>query len=254
MRFWIFYFFIAPNVLLAIAMGLFLRRGGRTRYVFFFSSMLFQLGYFLAAIVAYLYALSDPVRLTYVYQWVVTSGLAIGTIFELGVLYELCDKLFLSGLHFWADLRKAFSWIAALLLLSASVISALLARLELARAMAVFQTLDFSANLLKIGLLLTLLLFTRVLGISWRSLPVGIALGFGISAVAEVAASALMSQPGQRGHFTVDLIRMAAFHVCVLVWLVYILLPEKKKDFDETGLRPSELESHIQELQRMVRR
>ena len=85
-------------------------------------------------------------RLTYVYQWVVTSGLAIGTIFELGVLYELCDKLFLSGLHFWADLRKAFSWIAALLLLSASVISALLARLELARAMAVFQTLDFSAN------------------------------------------------------------------------------------------------------------
>src|SRR5947207_14531297 len=129
--------------------------------------MLFQVGYFLAAVVAYLYALSDPARLTYVYQWVVTSGLAVGTIFEFGVLYELCEKLFLSGLPFWADLRKAFSWIAAFFLLSASVLSALLARLELARAMVVFQTLDFSANLLKIGLVLTLLLFTRLLGISW---------------------------------------------------------------------------------------
>ena len=253
MSFW-GYLNIAPQVLLAVAVVIFVRRRLRHIFPFFFAFMLFQLAYFVAAGLAYTYALSDPVRLSFVYQWVFVSGIGITAILQFGVLYELCDHLFLSGLPFWNNLHTLFSWIAAFLVLAASVISALLARVEHARLIAVFQTLDFSANLIKIGLLLALLLFTRVLGISWRSLPTGIALGFGISATAEIVASALISQPGRHGYVTIDTIRMVAFHVCVLVWLLYILLPQKKKDSDKTGLQMSDIENHMQELQRMVRR
>jgi len=253
MRFW-GYLNIAPHVFLAAAVLLFLRRRLRRIFPFFLALMLSQLVYFIAAALAYIYALSDPARLTFVYQYVFISGLGITAILQFGVLYELCDHLFLSGLDFWGDLRKTLRWIAALLLLSGSMISALLARVELARVVTVFQTLDFSANLIKIGLLLALLLFTRVLGISWRSLPAGIALGFGISATAEMAASALISQPGRTGYVTVDFIRMAAFHVCVLVWLIYIVWSKKEPSFSGNNVQISELESHLQELQRIVRR
>jgi len=102
--------------------------------------------------------------------------------------------------------------------------------------------------------LITLILLTRVLHVPWRGLPAGIALGFGISATAEIVASALISQPGRHGYVTIDSIRMVAFHVCVLVWLLYILLSAKKKKASETNLQLSDLESHMQELQRMVRR
>jgi len=253
MHFWS-YLNIAPQVVLAAAVVVFLLRRLQVAFPFFFGLMLLQLAYFVAAGLAYTYALSDPVRLSFVYQWVFVSGIGITAILQFGVLYELCDHLLLSKLHFWNDLHILFSWITAFLLLAASVISALLARVEHARLIAVFQTLDFSANLIKIGLLLALLLFTRVLGISWRSLPTGIALGFGISATAEMVASALISQPGRHSYVTIDTIRMVAFHVCVLVWLLYILLPQKKKDSGETGLQMSDFENHMQELQRMVRR
>jgi len=253
MPFWS-YLNIGPQVILVAAVAVFLWRRLQADFPFFFGLMLFQLVYFVAAALAYIYVLSDPVRLSLVYQWVFVSGLAITVILQFGVLYELCDRLLLSSLRFWSNIRKSLSWIAAILLLAASVISALLARVEHARLIAGIQTLDFSANLIKIGLLLALILFTRVLAISWRSLPTGIALGFGISATAEIVASALISQPGRHTYFTIDLIRMLAFHVCVLVWLLYIVLSEKKKKITGTGLRLSDLESHMQELQRMVRR
>jgi len=131
MRFWSLYFDFGPYVFLAAAVVLFVRRRLRSTFPFFFASMLFQLAYVTAVAVAYAYALTYPVRLSYMYQWVVTSGLAIQTIFELAVLYEICDHLFLPSIPFWSNLRKLLSWTAAIVLLSASISSALLARVHL---------------------------------------------------------------------------------------------------------------------------
>jgi hypothetical protein len=254
MRFLILYFDIAPHVLLVAALVAFLSRGLRRQLPFFFAFMLFQLAYFVAGFAAYVYALSDPSRLTHFYQWVIVTGLVVGAIFELGVLYELSDQLLLSRLTFWGSFRTFLRWTAAALLLLASIISAVIARSDPAGVMAVFQALNFSCNLVEIGLLLALLLFTRVLGISWRTLPAGIAVGFGISASAEVSASALISQLGQKPYVTVDFIRMVAYHACVVVWLIYLVLPEKRKTFGGTRLQMSDLEVHLEELARMVRR
>ncbi len=254
MRFWIIYLDIAPHLLLIVALVVFLSRGLRRQLPFFFALMVFHLVYFVAGALAYAYALSDPKRLTQFYQWVIVTGLVAGAIFELGVLYELSNQLLLSRFKFWKNFRTFLRWTAAGLLLLASIISAVLARGEMAKVMAVFQALNFSSNLVEIGLLLALLLFARVLGISWRSLPAGIALGLGISACAEMSASALISQLGNKPYVTVDFIRMAAYHVSVLVWLIYLVLPDRRKPFVGPGLKMSDLEVHLRDIERMVRR
>jgi hypothetical protein len=105
----------------------------------------------------------------------------------------------------------------------------------------------------ELGLLISLLFFSRALQISWQSLPAGIALGLGISASAELSGAALLSVLGRAGYIPVDFIRMGAFHLCVVIWLVYIFLPSRSPSF--TGHRPdrTDLEAWDQYLQKMVR-
>jgi hypothetical protein len=254
MHFFTSYFDVAPHLFLALALGLFLWRGCRTEYPFFFAYIVFEISYVLVAFGVYLYALSNPARLTHEYQWVVTSGVAIGALFEFGALYELSDHLILSRMKDSDGLRRFLRWTAAILVLAGSLTSALLARNDLNSVAAAFQTLNSSVNLAKLGFLLALILLTRVLHISWGNLSAGIAVGFGLSAAGELGASALMSLLTYVSYPVVDLVRMSAFHGCTVIWIVYILRGEKARISETTPVQLSELESHVQELQRMVRR
>jgi hypothetical protein len=46
---------------------------------------------------------------------------------------------------------------------------------------------------------------------------------------------------------------MTAFHICALIWLIYVFLPEKQKS-GTSSIALTELEAQIQDLQRMVQR
>jgi Na+-driven multidrug efflux pump len=72
-----------------------------------------------------------------------------------------------------------FLWAAALLVLSAALLSlsAQLLRNDAEQLWPIFQTLEFSANLVKLGLLLVLLVCTIGLKIPWKGLPAGLILG-----------------------------------------------------------------------------
>jgi hypothetical protein len=244
---------VAPQILLLFALALSFRRKLPRVYPFFVSLISFQLLYFAAALLIYFYALSDPAHRSHLYQWVATAGLVIGSIFEFGVLYELSDKLLLSRIKRWQGVRPFLRWTAAILVLSASVAAGLLSQVNLSRVLSTFQTLNLSVNLIKIGFLLMVIVLTRVLNISWKGLPAGIALGLGISAAADIAASALMSRFANLTSGTVDMIRMAGFSVCVIVWIIYIHRRDKPYE-PPNNLPLFDVEAHLQELQRMTRR
>ena len=248
------YLDIAPQLFLVVAFVVMVRRKLLKLYPFFFSLISFQLLYFAAALLIYHYAVSDPAHLSQFYKWTVTSGMAIGSILEFGVLYELSDTLLLSRIERWEGLRPFLGWTAAILVLAASVASALLAQANLSRVLAIFQTLNFSVNLIKVGFLLVISSLTRALNISWKGLSAGIALGLGISAAADIAASALMSQLTNLTSGTVDMIRMAGFQICVLVWVAYILRRENASDPAGHKLPLSDAEAPVRELQRMSER
>jgi hypothetical protein len=121
------------------------------------------------------------------------------------------------------------------------------------RVMNIFSVLDFSTGVLQVGLLLVLFLFSRILRVSWRSLPVGIAVGLGILGCVQISTAPLFSIFTHR-YAVIDVVRMAAFHVCVLVWLGYLIFPGSEPKFKGKPPQETELESWNQELQRMVQR
>ena len=88
-----------------------------------------------------------------------------------------------------------------------------------------------------------------------RSLAAGAALGFGISAAGGMAA---ILTRGHWGHtkiaFAIDILRFSSWHLCVLVWILYLLLPEKPVNTSEAVVQMSALEPHSQELQRFLQR
>jgi hypothetical protein len=181
------------------------------------------------------------------YEWFALIAMLASATLGLAMICELANELILSHSQL-AVLQSLTRWSVALLLLLATVAAALFHpsfRSQIARAAL---TLNLSANLVAIGLLLALLLVTRTIGVSWRSLPAGVALGLGISAAGDIAGSALY---GQRGMFIVgNGIRLCSWYLCVLVWLFYLLMPEKPAETRQSAVQMSKLEPHSRELQR----
>jgi hypothetical protein len=103
------------------------------------------------------------------------------------------------------------------------------------------------------GLLMFLFLFSRYFALSWRNYAFGIALGFGILASSDLAISAIRSQIAD-GSYILDMLGMAAYHVCVLVWVFYLAAPErityrtsKKLPEDDLGVWNEELQRLLQQ-------
>ena len=247
-----YYLWVAPHILLGICIWIFLRRGLRPQFPFFVTYMLVESAYFLASFTASL-ARGDPARVLHAYRLVAVWGLGIVSLISFGVIYELVSQLILSRSTLAKALRPVMRWSAAVLLLLTAIASAHLG-VTLDHMMNVFEVLDFSANVLQVGLLLVLLLFSHVLRVSWRSLPVGITLGLGIIGCVELATAPLFAVFRVHRYALIDDVRMAGFHVCVLVWLGYLIFPERGPKFPGPPLQRSDLELWDQELQKMVGR
>ena len=95
-----------------------------------------------------------------------------------------------------------------------------------------------------------------------RNLYLWTLVGLGLRAVSELAGiaagelagSSVLSALGRSksGYIAADPVRMSAFHVCALVWLIYVLLPEQRR-FDLTpALSVTDLENRAEELQRII--
>ena len=251
-----FYYFLwfAPQVLLGTSLVLLLRGRVYNRLPFFCVYVGFNLVNFVLLLsVSKLAAHVSPSPF-HVYQSFALACLASDVILQYLVIYELAKEL-LIHLTFVKKLFPVVRWIAASLVLAAAALAALLPQSGIGRLMSAFQTLQFSANLIYTFLLLLLLSFSRALNVSWKSLPAGIALGLGIWSSAEMASSAfysLVGKPGP-GYLAIDLVRSTAFLLCTVIWLVYILRPQRSPKFTGTRLELSELELLDQQVQRMLR-
>jgi len=248
------YFWVAPNLLLGLGAANFFRRRLHNQFPAFALCVVFLLFQFIVLVIVALLIIPSITSLA-TYRWFLLSAKLITAVLQLAVIYEVAKHLVLLRPSFLAGpLRSILRWSLALLLLAAAASSALFPQTGLDRLTAIFQVLDFSSSLVAIGLLIAVLVFSQALHISWRSLPAGIALGLGIFAGAEISGSALYSVLGRPGYISIDFIRMGAFHVCALIWLVYLLLPERAPSNTGEHLPAPDLEFWNQELERMVRR
>lgn len=245
-----YYLWIAPHLLLALILWLFLRRGLQRQLFSFFLYVALELIVFLVSVA---FRLTSPFPIN-AYRWIVSVfGNGLLSLTVLWVIYELWDKLVFSRSSLARVGRLLLSGSLAVLLLAAAAVSGTFSNIDLQRVGRIFEILDFSSSLIQAGLLVILFLFSRTLRISWRSWMVGIALGFGISACVDLSSAAWRAELGKRALIPVDIAQMGAFHLCVIVWLVYLLLPERPK-FTGSGLQREDLEAWNEQLQKIVHR
>ena len=244
----IWYLWIASPVLCAVALVVALRKKFFSTLPWFVMSLGFYVLKF--AVEVSIQSVSDEV-----YMWIAVFAILVSTLFELAVLYELTNKLILSHSPLARVLGPLPRWGVSVLLLLATVATALFTpqmRLQLVRT---YWTLAFFNNLFEVTLVLALLLVARIVGVSLRSLPAGAALGFGISAAGGMAAIVTWGHWGQiKTPFAIDIFRLGCWHLCVLVWLFYLLLPEKPMNANEVVVQMSQLKPHSHELQRFLQR
>ncbi len=143
------------------------------------------------------------------------------------VIYEILRHVLRRYDALWGLGRRLFLGIALLLVLAA-----------VARATATSTAEDLNVFIARVyawtpglrmaqcGLLAFLILFSTYFGITWRHYVFGIALGFGLYASVELAATAVRSEVGWIGHETYDLVRRVAYACATLIWAAYLLRPE----------------------------
>lgn len=185
-----------------------------------------------------------------------TLGAAVDTVLRFGIIYEMFKHL-LSGYPALCKSGTAlFRWVTVALLITVVVLGWLAPAAGASHLMSGFFLLQRTVNVLLCGLLIFLFAFSGSLGLSWRSQAFGIALGLGILAAMGLATSAVRAQiePVARNETfeIMELITHGSYLCSVLIWMGYLLLPERGSQTVVTTLPDHNLETWNQELERLL--
>lgn len=229
-----------------VAMGMFRRRLIRELPVFF-TYTIFHIVQFLVAMIVY--------RTSYsAYFYTYWAGEVLDAILTLLVIQEIFANLFrpydslrsLSGQVFrWTVL--ALAGVSVALAIGTSTMN----RSEVVVALLVVQR---SAMFVEAGTLMTLFLFSRVFGLTWRNYVFGISLGLGVSASISGIASAVRAHMGYTPTDWYSLVLTGASNCALIIWLYYILAPSSSFVFDRTQVDMSPLHEWNRALEELAKR
>lgn len=244
-----YYLWIVPHLMCGVIAVLAFRKKLHKDYPAFVSLMAFCFLFELWVIWGLVLLWRSP----YLHRQCLILDVVAGFLLQFLVLHELVGKLGISRTPLARLLPRFARRTSAVLILIAVLATALLPQTGQPQVVQVFVHLNLGLNFIAAGLLLGILSFARILNIGLPRLALGVALGIGITAVAEIATSPLVSLLGRSSYIALDLVRMTAFHASTVVWLIYILVPQNSRRTSSNS-RLSGLELHVKELQQMVQR
>ena len=243
------YCWIAPNILL-VAIGILMWRRGLQRQL----PVFFAFAFFISAEQLTVYAAD-------ISPWV--SAENFWRIFWAGLLLEGFLKIVLIG-EIFAHVFGTYASVArlgksliravgALLVLVAVVSAAYVQRDNSHWLISGAHILEQTIYLIECGLLLFLFLFTAHFRLTWGNAPFGIAVGLGISACIHLGTWAVMANGGLLDkRYLLDFLNMATYHICVLIWFYYLLVPQKNATTSAVPLPEHNLDIWNRELERLL--
>jgi len=244
------YLWVAPNLLLAVLGGILWKRGLHRELRSFFVYVWFQ-----------------------VVQWVVLypidliPSIPAADYWRAYWLYVLLDFVIVSFLisDIFADVFGSYAalarlgkvlirWGGALLLITATVVAAYAPIDNRVWFVSASHILQEAMYVVVSGLVLMLFAAAAYFRLTWKHATFGIALGLGISACIHLATWAVManSQLSNSGRALLDLLNMATFHVAVLIWFYYLLVPQKVATKIAVSLPENNLAVWNRELERLL--
>jgi hypothetical protein len=182
----------------------------------------------------------------------------VGLIIEGLIRFALIGELFSHLLRRWPTLGKLGSQLirgtgAVLVLLAA--LAAAYAPIDnpqysfISRAHILQQTL----YIVECGLVLFLFLFAAHFKLIWNHRAFGIALGLGILSCEHMGAWAVMASGAlmDKRHL-LDLMNMATYHLCVLIWFYYFIIPQRNVTTSVVPVPEHNLAVWNRELERLL--
>ncbi len=224
-KFLLLYLWIAPHVVLAVVAVLLLTKRLYTSFPAFVLYTWYEIAEFVVLFAIAATGLSKGAW--YVHVYLLT--LAMSTALRFGVIQEVFDNVFREHGRVDALARVSLRWTTGFLL-AAAVLCAIFASGQTSGSLiAGAAWVGRGVAIVQCGLVLFLLLFSRAFGLSLQSYVFGITLGFGILSSVELANWAMHT-----GELTesmaraLNLLPTGGYHVAVLVWLGYLVVPERK--------------------------
>jgi hypothetical protein len=245
------YLWVAPSLLLLVLAGVMWKRRLQKQYpvflIFAVMTAITQLTLYAADVI--------PSVSTVAFWRIAWAGLLVEAVIKFALIGEIFGFVF--GRY------PSVAKLGTLLIRGVGVALALLATVAAAYTkkdstywiISGAHLLEQTMYLIECGLILFLFIFAAYFKLRWNRSAFGIALGLGVSACVHLATWALMASAGlsvyQRN--LLDFLNMGTYHVCVLIWFYYLLVPEKKVS-RSGGPTPPEhnLEVWNQELERLL--
>lgn len=150
----------------------------------------------------------------------------VGTALGIGLGFFVIKETFESMLKPYAGLRDAamllFRWAAAVLILLSVISYVAGSGSGLVRVVREIVLLERNVRFIQCGLLLFVVMCSNHLNISWKSLPCGIAFGFGLFAANDLIVSNMLASRGWIfNDSTIKLIGQLVWSVSTLTWFSY---------------------------------
>ena len=241
------FLWISTNALLGVLALVLCKRGLYRDFPCFFAYVLCEIAEFILMSTLYFRATANQYALAYY------STLTLSLILRFGVIDEVSKDLFRQSTLLKGSARQSMQYVAGFLLVLGVLLAVYAPAENSVKWIAGMSSINRGAALVQCGLLLSILIFSRFLGLSWRRPTFGIALGLGILTSVDLAIRAVFSEFTRGvGSPYMDLLITGTYLVCVLVWIGYSLLPEIKPA-SVAALPRVEVETWNTELQHLLR-
>lgn len=240
---------IAPCALQVIILILLARRGLYRKFPIFTAYTAFRVCEFVA-----LFCVSRSVSLRTVYFQFYYLGLGISTALRFGIIGEIFADVFSMHGVLHNLKRPLIRWTTAAFLILAFSFVFYTQRSNADPSWFTVFVLDRSSNIVQCGLVLSLLVASRYLRLSWNRVVFGVALGFGVLCSLELAIAAIRSQVGSSAHLLLDLVDMGGYFSSVLIWLYYLITPERRPPSIPDNIPDVDLEAWNDELESLLTR
>ena len=219
-RFAFYALWITPALLMAVLAVVMMRKGFRRELPAFFAYAVFTA--VRAPILLYVFRQHWEI---YWYFYSIADGISAGLGFA--AIYEVFRRLFQGNATAYRLGTRAFQWTTASFVLLGVLLAALEPPQDTNRLFVAVLALTQGVRLVQCGLVLFLFIFSFFFGLPLRNRFFGIAAGFGLFAGVQLATAAMFAHLGMVTYKTVFWINMASYNCAVLVWVGYVLAPQR---------------------------